>query len=318
MLGLPYVFGGRDVARQGGLDCAGFVLVTFHRLGINLTNNADYDTGLWLTNAQRLYDGDTLQTPVTHTDDPQPGDLVFYQNTYDTGGDQISHVAILVSPGRMVGAQGDAAGFVNFGASPYWMSHLVGYGHVSAPPAPSEPNPDDVVSMILSAADTVGIPRDMAYACAMAESGDPPNPRAERWGARTEDAVAAINAGDMDELQAVLNTTGYDVSFGVGQQIIAYHYAGDRTATWQNCMVVREQVFNNPEENMLDMCQRLAGYLASAEESDLTPVGGDAHLAALVHYNSGGYPPKASYWANYAGNVAGYRKALANARARLA
>lgn len=134
-VGKPYVFGGRDLSRQAGLDCAGFVMEAYHRQGITITRRqyATYDEGKWYTNAQMLRNGNELHTPITLVATPEPGDLVFFTRTYDTGGDVVSHVALYVSPGRMLGAQGNYAGYVEYGGSPYWQQHLISpnlYGRV--------------------------------------------------------------------------------------------------------------------------------------------------------------------------------------------
>lgn len=95
-----------------------------------------------------------------------------------------------------------------------------------------------------------------------------------------------------------------------------YHYAGDRSATLENVLAVREAVFAWPAENLADLCRRLAGNLAGAWHEDLSPVDGDAELMALVKYNAGHYPsPGESYWTRYAANVANYRWALRRAAA---
>jgi cell wall-associated NlpC family hydrolase len=104
----------------------------YHRQGIDITRKeyADYDAGKWFTDAQMLWEGNQLHTPIDRVQTAQPGDLVFFTDTYDTSS-YITHVALVVSPGRMLGAPGESAGYVDYLASGYWTQHLVeGFGRV--------------------------------------------------------------------------------------------------------------------------------------------------------------------------------------------
>lgn len=81
-----------------------------------------------------------------------------------------------------------------------------------------------------------------------------------------------------------------------------------------NCLAVRAAVFADPDANILDMAKRLRGNLDRAASADLSPVGGDPELGALVIYNSGSLkPPQDPWWSMWAGNVASYRRAQAQA-----
>ena len=72
-LGVPYAFGGRS---RGGVDCSCLVQNVFVTVGVRLPRVA--------------VDQFNATTPVS---DPQPGDLVFFANTYEPG---ISHVGICI------------------------------------------------------------------------------------------------------------------------------------------------------------------------------------------------------------------------------
>lgn len=95
----------------------------FHRLGYNLSNNADYETGKWYTNAQRLWDD---AVPV---DAPRPGDLIFYTQTYDTPED-VTHIGIIKSPqpNPVMLDDHDNRGYGETDYSqPYWQEHFYGF-----------------------------------------------------------------------------------------------------------------------------------------------------------------------------------------------
>lgn len=106
-LGLPYLWGGSSPA-EGGLDCSGYVSYVLRNVGLISGRGS----------AQTLYD------MCTKTDNPQPGDLVFFQGTYDTPG--ISHVGIYAGDGMMYHS-GDPNTLASFNTS-FWQSHFVGYG----------------------------------------------------------------------------------------------------------------------------------------------------------------------------------------------
>lgn len=91
-IGLPYVWGGKDVARDGGFDCSGYAIWVFN----NVCGTALDADG---TNAARLYD---FCTPVSRGE-AVPGDLVFFKGTYG-GLDYISHVGIYCGDGIMINA----------------------------------------------------------------------------------------------------------------------------------------------------------------------------------------------------------------------
>lgn len=99
-LGLPYVWGGKDPARDGGFDCSGYAIWVFN----HVCGTAVDPDG---TNAARLYG---LCTPVSRGE-AVPGDLVFFRGTYG-GLDYISHVGIYCGGGVMIDA-GDPIGYDN-------------------------------------------------------------------------------------------------------------------------------------------------------------------------------------------------------------
>lgn len=108
-LNYPYVWGGSNPATS--FDCSGFVSYV-------LTNSGLVNTGR--LGAQGLYN---ICTPVSKAN-AKPGDLVFFQGTYDTPG--VSHVGIYVGDGVMLHC-GDPIQYTSINTS-YWQSHFYAFG----------------------------------------------------------------------------------------------------------------------------------------------------------------------------------------------
>lgn len=118
--GVPYVFGGKDVGRDGGLDCSGFICQTFRAIGIDL-GDPDY------TDVQRIYE---QCEPVPS---PLPGDLIFFTDTYnDAQGRPVkySHIAIIKAPqpvGLMVDAHSNRGVGETDYKTEYWQGHYLDF-----------------------------------------------------------------------------------------------------------------------------------------------------------------------------------------------
>lgn len=181
------------------------------------------------------------------------------------------------------------------------------------------------------AAGEARIPLVLGLGCALAESGL--DPRAERWGQRNAEAKLALQGLGLlvetegspmtpDEARALLedvvDTEWPDLSWGYSQRIAAYHWAGDRSATVDNCLAVRSAVLADPERDLVEMSWKLRGCLEVVLEEDLRWVGGDPLLGALVVYNAGHLPGlEEDWWRRYASHVASYRISLDRAREML-
>lgn len=111
--------------------------------------------------------------------------------------------------------------------------------------------------------------------------------------------------GDSDRLAAVIASEWPDISFGLGQRIVLYHYLGDGTPSLRNVLAVREQVFAHPERDILEAARKVAGAWHQSQD----------YLLALAAYNCGYLPARDDpYWTRYAANVENYRRALDWAR----
>ena len=105
-LGVPYKWGGTD---PSGFDCSGFVYYVLRCNGINVSR----------TQAPMYSEG----TPVSKAN-LQPGDLVFFQNTYKAG---LSHVGIYVGDGQFIHApsSGRVVSYADLN-SDYYVAHYYG------------------------------------------------------------------------------------------------------------------------------------------------------------------------------------------------
>ena len=109
-LGTPYVWGGSSP--ETGFDCSGYVCWVL--------NESGWDVGR--TTANGLWQQSTKISEA----EAKPGDLVFFEGTYDTPG--ASHVGIYVGDGMMISA-GDPIKYSNIHSS-YWDGHLLGFGRI--------------------------------------------------------------------------------------------------------------------------------------------------------------------------------------------
>ena len=103
-LGVPYLFGG---CSRAGVDCSCLVQNVYAAAGIHLPRIA--------------VDQFNATVPIS---DPQPGDLVFFANTYEPG---ISHVGIYIGNGQQINAPttGEVVSVAPVFTG-YWGAHYAG------------------------------------------------------------------------------------------------------------------------------------------------------------------------------------------------
>lgn len=104
-IGVPYLWGG---ATPTGFDCSGYVQYVFAKHGINLPRTSKQQ---W-----------TVGTSVSKTA-LQPGDLVFFANTYTSG---VSHLGIYIGNDQFIHASSSQGVTISSLSNSYWASHYHG------------------------------------------------------------------------------------------------------------------------------------------------------------------------------------------------
>lgn len=106
-LGYRYIWGGRS---PNGFDCSGFTWYVYRDAGVSIP----------------IHDlqGQLNAGPKIPRDQLQPGDLVFFQNTYMPG---LSHAGIYLGGGRFINAESEKVGVqVRSLSDPFWSSRFFG------------------------------------------------------------------------------------------------------------------------------------------------------------------------------------------------
>ena len=113
-LGYPYVWGGSSPSTS--FDCSGFVSYVINHCG-NGWNYGRLTANGWKNATARVAASDV-----------KPGDLVFFQGTYDTSG--ASHVGIVVDPVNKIMIHcGNPIQYASYDTA-YWRAHAYCYGRI--------------------------------------------------------------------------------------------------------------------------------------------------------------------------------------------
>ncbi len=104
-IGTKYVWGGTT---PSGFDCSGFIYYAFNQAGQNisrLSTDGYYNRSYYVNN-------------------PQPGDLIFFRNTYRKG---ISHMGIYLGNNQFIHASSSSGVTITSVNNSYWKSKFDGY-----------------------------------------------------------------------------------------------------------------------------------------------------------------------------------------------
>lgn len=111
-LGYPYVWGGASPSTS--FDCSGFVSWVINNCGNG------WNVGRQTADGLRSY------CSYVSPSEAKPGDLIFFQGTYNTPG--ASHVGIYVGNNMMIHC-GNPIQYTSI-ASPYWQQHFMAFGRI--------------------------------------------------------------------------------------------------------------------------------------------------------------------------------------------
>lgn len=106
LVGIPYVWGGSTPA---GFDCSGFIYYVANQSGKKIGR----------------YSAEGYYARSYYVNNPQPGDLVFFENTYKPG---ISHVGIYLGNNQFIHAGDERSGVtITSLSNSYYQSHFDGF-----------------------------------------------------------------------------------------------------------------------------------------------------------------------------------------------
>jgi LysM repeat protein len=105
VMGVPYAWGGSSLA---GFDCSGFIYYAANQAGKQIGR----------------YSAEGYYSRTFYVDQPQPGDLVFFENTYKKG---ISHLGIYLGNNEFIHADEKRGISIANLSNPYYVAHFDGF-----------------------------------------------------------------------------------------------------------------------------------------------------------------------------------------------
>lgn len=104
-IGVPYLFAGNT---PEGFDCSGFVRYVYFNAGLNI---------------ERKSSEDYFMKETTIIENPVPGDVVFFKNTYKAG---ISHMGVYIGDGNFIHAGNNGVEIASLELD-YWNKRFVAF-----------------------------------------------------------------------------------------------------------------------------------------------------------------------------------------------
>lgn len=105
MMGIPYVWAG---STPDGFDCSGFIYYAYNKAGQQMGR----------------YSSEGYYNRSFYVNDPQPGDLVFFENTYKQG---ISHMGIYLGNNEFIHASTTGGVMISNLSEAYYAKHFEGF-----------------------------------------------------------------------------------------------------------------------------------------------------------------------------------------------
>ncbi|RSD27064.1 LysM peptidoglycan-binding domain-containing protein [Mesobacillus subterraneus] len=105
VMGVPYVWAG---STPEGFDCSGFIYYAFNKAGKQMGR----------------YSSEGYYSRSFYVNDPQPGDLVFFENTYKPG---ISHMGIYLGNNEFIHASTTGGVMISNLSETYYAKHFEGF-----------------------------------------------------------------------------------------------------------------------------------------------------------------------------------------------
>jgi LysM repeat protein len=105
LMGTPYAWGGSSLS---GFDCSGFIYYAANQAGKSMGR----------------YSAEGYYSRTFYVDQPQPGDLIFFENTYKKG---ISHVGIYLGNNEFIHADEKKGVSISNLSNPYYTAHFDGF-----------------------------------------------------------------------------------------------------------------------------------------------------------------------------------------------
>ena len=120
---VAYVFGASD-PEGGRSDCSGFTQYIYNELGYDIPRTTG---GVW-----------TSDLPKVDRDDLQPGDLILFKGTYNSGyKDGVSHIGIYAGENRFIHCGSNDGVTESSLLDPYYANHYLGAMRVTGAVDPS-------------------------------------------------------------------------------------------------------------------------------------------------------------------------------------